>query len=422
MRDHIRPLYAKNFHCIGGKCEDNCCHGWDVSIDRETYEKYQTNPVLRIALQESSALSSRPTEATFAIFKPTASSNCPMLLADGLCRIHKEHGESNLPKTCSNYPRTTKRIDGLFENALVLSCPEAARLVLLDPELLPRKIGAAENGKYTGLLTLEDDSTPASEKPMRYFWEGREFSLALVQDRQYPLWQRLFLLGIFCKRLDAVMTDPRGGSVARLLREYAEIAAQGKLRPAMDGIPARPEAQLMMILQVVGFHLNSLDPRFTRFRECLRDFLRGAGHPDCAQKLDAADSQTPVMITLDTCLRHYVEAHDRYYAPFMERHPSLLENYLINHILRMAFPFRCDSQGESIGPQQQFLLMCLEFAVIKGLLIGMAGHYGESFAAEHVVKLVQVVAKSIEHSGGFLRALNWKGLADSNSLAALLKN
>ena len=66
--------------------------------------------------------------------------------------------------------------------------------------------------------------------------------------------------------------------------------------------------------------------------------------------------------------------------------------------------------------------MGLEFAVIKGLLIGMAGHYRESFAVEHVVKLVQTFAKSVEHSPVIRAAINWQGLADANNMAALLKN
>ncbi|MGA3040937.1 MAG: hypothetical protein ABSF54_09150 [Bryobacteraceae bacterium] len=29
------------FHCIGADCEDTCCVGWFVHVDKPTYEKYQ---------------------------------------------------------------------------------------------------------------------------------------------------------------------------------------------------------------------------------------------------------------------------------------------------------------------------------------------------------------------------------------------
>mgnify|MGYP000638762220 CR=1 FL=1 len=27
------PHYFKSFHCIGGKCPDTCCAGWQIQID-----------------------------------------------------------------------------------------------------------------------------------------------------------------------------------------------------------------------------------------------------------------------------------------------------------------------------------------------------------------------------------------------------
>ncbi len=31
------PIYLKEFKCIGGECEDSCCIGWDVDIDKFTF-------------------------------------------------------------------------------------------------------------------------------------------------------------------------------------------------------------------------------------------------------------------------------------------------------------------------------------------------------------------------------------------------
>ena len=44
MTDHstrmLVPQYVRKFACIGGACEDTCCQGWRVPIDKETYKKY----------------------------------------------------------------------------------------------------------------------------------------------------------------------------------------------------------------------------------------------------------------------------------------------------------------------------------------------------------------------------------------------
>ena len=34
------PDYYKEFECIADKCEDTCCAGWQIVIDKETLKKY----------------------------------------------------------------------------------------------------------------------------------------------------------------------------------------------------------------------------------------------------------------------------------------------------------------------------------------------------------------------------------------------
>jgi len=416
MREELRPQYAKKFRCIGGNCEDNCCHAWKVGIDKASYKRYQTIPALWKIVERSSVVSGTDGNA-YAVFKPLPSSNCVMLMDDGLCRIQKEFGEDYLPKTCATYPRVPRRMDGLLEWPLQLSCPEAARLVLLNPQLMPRRSGFTEQDRYARLLALAKEVGKPREGAAAYFWEEREFSLMLVQDRRYPVWQRLFILGMFCKRLDEVSAQPQGAPVAGLLSEYAQLAGRGDLCRSLDGIAARPDVQLRMMLDVVNFQ-STQDPRLSRFRECFQDFLNGLGEAQSSRNV----GERAVTLQMESGTRHYCEAYERYYAPFMERHPYLLENYLINKMILMGFPHRVDWQGQELSSQQQFVLMCVEFATIKALLIGMAGHYREAFGTAHVLKLVQVVAKSLEHAEPFRRALNWQGLADSRSIAALLKN
>ena len=33
----IYPRYFEEFKCIGGKCEDSCCIGWNIDIDKITF-------------------------------------------------------------------------------------------------------------------------------------------------------------------------------------------------------------------------------------------------------------------------------------------------------------------------------------------------------------------------------------------------
>ena len=58
----------------------------------------------------------------------------------------------------------------------------------------------------------------------------------------------------------------------------------------------------------------------------------------------------------------------------MQRHPYLMENYLVNHVFRARFPFSKEGLPLS-NPLNEYVLMCLEFSAIQGLLIGSAAHH-----------------------------------------------
>jgi lysine-N-methylase len=406
MLESVRPHYAKEFRCIGSDCEDTCCHGLDVVIDKPAYEKLQSLPGFQPRLNEHFVvLANHSTDSQYARIKLTPSCTCPFLSVDRMCGIQQEHGEYYLPDICASYPRVTQRIDGWSETALLLSCPEAARLVLLNPTLLPPDEGNLP--RYLRFSRTAGPEAKANGSPHQYLWDIRGFALLLLQDRAYPLWQRLFMLGMFCKRLNEITAAQQLGLVPQLLTEYAEMITHGSLRSAMDGIPVRSALQLGVVLDVVNRQLAMTDASHIRFRDCVQDFLDGI-HYEAASPIEG-------------CTPFFEEAYARYYRPFMQQRPYILENYLVNHVSRTRLPYGVDAQGKLNDPLTEYFVMCVLYAVIKGLLIGMAGHYREAFAEAHVIKLIQSFAKAVEHSPKFLVASDLS-LANADGMALLLKN
>ncbi|HEY1265578.1 MAG TPA: flagellin lysine-N-methylase, partial [Terriglobales bacterium] len=307
---------------------------------------------------------------------------------------------------CDQYPRVTRRIDGLPEMALILACPEAARLVLLNPCLLP-ELAAEGPSRYQPFLHATEEPVRVSGNPYQFLWEIRSFTARLLTDRTYPLWQRIFLLGMFSRRLREITVVGQLELVPRVLCEYAELITTERLRPAMDGIPLRSAQQLAAVIEILNCHLTTVDPSHVRLRECVRDFLQGIRWDDRTGIEGAAIA--------------YERACNHYYLPFMQQRPHLLENYLLNHVFRTRFPYGCDLQGNPHDVVTEYLLMCVLFACIKGLLIGTAGHCGESFGEPHVIKVVQSFAKAVEQSPKFVLS-RYGGFADADGMALLLKN
>ena len=126
----LRPRHFDAFHCIGAACEDTCCAGWTVLVDKATFEKYQraSDPALH------SLVTINPKSANDDDFSSIELNGlaCPAL-SEGLCSIQHRFGEDYLSNMCATYPRVVNRAGDQLQLSLDLSCPEAARLVLLDP-------------------------------------------------------------------------------------------------------------------------------------------------------------------------------------------------------------------------------------------------------------------------------------------------
>ncbi len=381
----IRPEYSDGFRCIGPACEDSCCQGWAVPVDRPAYESYQSLPAgpLRILLDKNIALTpDDPNPAHFARIGMLPSLVCPILTEDKLCRIHAELGEEFLCHTCATYPRIVSSIDNLEEKALSLSCPEAARLVLLDPQLMTPK----GNG---GHQITWNDSGHSERALLPFFWPIREFVFTLLGNRAYPLWQRLFLLGSFCRKLDEVARGEADRGVADVLRDFSAVVGTGKLRPVMETIPADLPLQLDMVLRLAGLARERafIGPRFL---ECVDAFKAGIGaRPEA---------------TMGDLIAAYAAAQENYYAPFFAAHPHILENYIANTIFRRQFPFGVKDGKLAQEPDtvREFALLATQFALIKGLLIGVAGCHKDNFSEAHVVHTIQSASKHFEHHPQFL--------------------
>jgi lysine-N-methylase len=223
-----------------------------------------------------------------------------------------------------------------------------------------------------------------------WFLAIRSAAIELVLDRAYPLWQRLFLLGILCRRLDEIVSGELQSDIPSFLAGFERAVASGSLRRAMEKQPADRKAQLDAVLRLAGMllHKSVVLPRFVG---CIQAFATGIGNGPTA--------------TLESLTAQYKLSHNRYFAPFFQRNPQILENYLVNTIVRCQFPFGRDAIKNGSTPlmTKEFALLTAQFALMKGLLIGVAGFHREQFSAEHVVHTVQAAAKHFDHHPEFLR-------------------
>lgn len=120
------PKYYFDFNCKADKCNHNCCIGWEIDIDNETYEKYRSlGGEFGARLIDNIEISNEET-----YFKLGDSERCPFLNKNNLCDIITELSETALCQICRDHPRFRNYFDDRIEMGLGLTCEEAARIVL----------------------------------------------------------------------------------------------------------------------------------------------------------------------------------------------------------------------------------------------------------------------------------------------------
>ena len=108
-----------------------------VLVDKKTYERYQAFPEENsgsLVRQYVSIQYRRARPILFMRGFAELRDRCPFLSVERLCGVQKEYGSELLSATCSTYPRALNRVENELEISLYLSCPQAARQVLLDAD------------------------------------------------------------------------------------------------------------------------------------------------------------------------------------------------------------------------------------------------------------------------------------------------
>ena len=412
----ILPYDAAEFHCIGETCEDTCCNGLNVPLDKATYEKYRSLPDghLRSVVDQYVVINtSKVNDIHYGKITMTPSRTCVFLSTERLCGLQKELGPEYLSTTCAIYPRVRNEINGKLETSLHLSCPEAARLVLLNPHaerVRPETPSIHEGEQFSMLNSSAIHSTHTQHRDLR---EIQSFVIELLRERTYSLWERLFLLALVCNRLDKLVLAVQDAEAPQVLHAYRDLIAVGALRGVLYSVPSQPEVRLDAVLRLADQCVRA-NANNKRFVDCFQIFLQGIGYSTESKQ--------------ENDIKHYVEAEDRYYRPFLRAHESLLENYLIHYVFKNVFLCgpRKSSYYSPRGIFTEYQLLAAHYVLVNGLLTGMAGYYQAAFNESQVVQLIQSLSKTLEHSPSLLNEIanfmQGQDLQNIRRVATLLKN
>ncbi len=122
----VFPNYYEKFKCIAGRCKHSCCIGWEIDIDEDTMDLYNS-------LDGEFAERIRGSiEGDIPHFALTEGERCPFLNQSGLCDIICELGDGAICDICYLHPRFSNFYDDFTETGLGLCCEEAVRIILTE--------------------------------------------------------------------------------------------------------------------------------------------------------------------------------------------------------------------------------------------------------------------------------------------------
>lgn len=373
-REILIPTYFNEFSCIGASCEDTCCAGWKVSVDKESFNKYRkiTGGSLAAALKSNVTRERKtPSEVTYAKIKMNSNGSCTFLSDDGLCKIHSELGESFLCHTCTIYPRYFKQVEHRMEKSLGTSCPEAARLILLNPNGIDFIIQEEEIEKKD----LRNPTTPPD-----FFWDIRMFAINVLQNRNASIEHRMIVLGMFLDKLSGTPKNKWAEKLPGYIASYHEILLDSEQLALITNLPDNLSFQMDMVHKLIQYRAT-YGITSQRYVECVNDMRKGL------QLVDGG--------SIEESINLYKQAYNDYYTPFISEHSYILENYMVNYLFKNTFPHNTSKLFE------QYVMLVIHFMLIKLHLIGMARHY-QTLSIDLSIKIIQSFSKAFEHNSRFL--------------------
>ncbi|MGH8854241.1 MAG: flagellin lysine-N-methylase [Telluria sp.] len=381
----VLPRYVSRFRCIGSQCEDTCCSGWQVTLDKKTFNAYRQSKHPDLVKPFAASIKrqrSMANELNYGKIELSGPHNtCPLIEKDGLCGVQNKLDESYLSNTCFTYPRVSRAFAGQFEQALMLSCPEAARQALLAPDAFE-----FEEGTITVRADMLNKVTARHGITVEHMNEVRIFCLNLMNTRDLELWQRLAVMGVFCESLTRLIAAGQQGAIPGLIADFHATLAQGELVDALRDIQPNHAAQAYVFSTLWGG--KTLHGSTVRQVRLIASIAKNLG----------ADPDTGIT-TAEQLLESYMRGLGRL-QQVLEGAPHLFENFVLNEMFSHLFPF------DAGDPYEHYLQLVSRFGLLRLMLAAQCNTEGELPGIDVLIQTTQVFCRRFEHDIAFAGKVN----------------
>lgn len=334
-RPHVTMKYMTQFQCLGDACEDTCCAGWSVFLSEKDYKRLKqaasTSRPHRERFRESiRRVKAAPEErhsARFAIIQMRNEDHHCQWLKDGWCGIHGTFGEKALPDVCAIYPRMLSETAERKETAGYVSCPESARLMLLQPDSSELVSGTAE--LTTRRLPIQI-LHPRESRPYYAALDSvRTFLLEIWSLEALSHVDKYFLASLFASRVDSVFHQEATASCDEKLRaEMDRLLQPASIQQGLDFIRAqlpKPAFSVTIVSEVLA--MVATLSRSPRYESLVQDVFDNYVERTHQTPVQPADHANPLTVNVNAIVAEYANQIGRIRALAGDRLELIFTNF-----------------------------------------------------------------------------------------------
>jgi lysine-N-methylase len=304
-------------------------------------------------------------------------------------------------------------VDNVLERSLYLSCPEAARIILLRSSEIRFNIpGEGRHDKYTDFPTVDTSDELFGGKPYKHFGLIRNFIMHLLRNRRYKVWERMVILGMYCDQVSRIPEAELLDGTPVLTESFTEHLLHKRFDQTLSGVVPNSSLPLNVVINTIEDRIKS-DYTSPRFVECYRQSLEGLGY--CAGT------------DLQTLCENFMTYQRDYYEPYFASREYIWENYLVSKVYKDLFPFGAQ-KAVYHNPRtiyQEYILLAAQYIFARTLMVGLIAYGKSNFSSTDVVRLIQSLSRATEHDASFmsklLRSLEQAKITELATFATMVK-
>lgn len=377
----LKPTFYDDFRCSGNSCKYDCCTGWDIHLSKNDYmrgKNAKKSPELQKIFDATYKRNKKSmTDNKYGSFKFPDSKICPFLDDAKLCSFQLECGHQVLSQTCKQFPRQSLVTSGdTRELALSIGCEEVVK-TLMNLEDGIEFVDSIDEIHLSFSVSPGLSADDAKQPIAKFYWDIKTMGIAILQSQNFSLDDRMLILGLASKKIDELnktgkwdeIPDYVDSMIAHLEDDtFTGLFSDMKL----DAVAALTEITISLLqlfkagtLNIGDTILDNLGVRFVTNEET---------------------KQQSAAIYIDI----YEKSLENF-AEFEKRHPSAMENIMVNQFHTKGMPF---NEG-NIDIWEGYIYFAYLYNILKKSAIG---YMAKNPTDEDFIHVIMRLGRLFTHS------------------------